>query len=203
MLPYMPIFLRNRLSSYSNYVPPDPILNGGFESGHVAWVESSLHPIELIMDAAAGLSVTPHNGSWAVWLGGVDDEVASITQSVTIPVGRSILHYWFASGSTDQCNKDYFKIFVGGTLHFSETLCDTTETNAWVHRTLDLTAYAGTAQTIEFYIETDSLAYSNVFLDDISFETSTALASSAVNGSSDPLPVGGSASERLKTSKQD
>ncbi len=190
-------------TTLTSTIPLNPVQNGGFESGDVTWLEYSLLGYDLILNASEGLPVTPHTGSWAAWLGGDNDEFASISQSVTIPVGRSILHYWFASGSTDICDYDYFKIFVGGTLRFSETLCDTTETNAWVHRTLDLTAYAGTAQTIEFYIETDYLDFSNVFLDDISFETSTALSGSAVNGSSDPLPVDGSASARLKTSKQD
>ncbi len=195
---YLPLIMKDNGS-----VPPNPVQNGGFESGHVAWAESSLHPVELIMDAAAGLSVTPHNGSWAVWLGGVDDEVASITQSVTIPVGRSILHYWFASGSEDSCNFDFFKIFVEGTVRSSETICYSNATNAWVHRVLDLSAYAGTTQTIMFMASTNGSLNSNVFLDDISFETSTALSGSAVNGSSVPLPVDGSASARLKTSKQD
>ncbi len=195
---YLPLIMKDNGS-----VPPDPIQNGGFESGDVTWFESSLFGYDLILNAAEGLPVTPHTGSWASWLGGDNNESAWISQSVSIPVGRSILHYWFASGSTDICNYDYFKIFVGVTAVLTETLCDSTETNAWVHRTLDLTAYAGTAQTIEFYIETDFLNFSNVFLDDISFETSTALSGSAVNGSSDPLPVDGSASARLKTSKQD
>jgi len=155
------------------------------------------------MDAAAGLPVIPHTGFWAVWLGGYYGETSSISQSVTIPAGRSILHYWYYSESVDSCNFDFFKIFVGGTLRFSETLCVSNETNAWVHRTLDLSAYAGTTQALMFRAETDSANNSNVFLDDVSFETSTALASNAVNGSSDPLPVGGAASERLKTRKQD
>ncbi|MFZ3078524.1 MAG: S8 family serine peptidase, partial [Bellilinea sp.] len=191
------------ISNNYNYVPPDPTQNGGFESGHVAWVEDSTNNFDLIMNASGSLPVPPHNGSWAVWLGGYLEEVSSISQSVTIPAGRSILHYWFYSESVDSCNFDFFKIFVGGTLRFSETLCVSNETNAWVHRTVDLSAYAGTTQAILFRAETDSINNSNVFLDDISFETSTALSSSAVNGSSDPLPVGGSASERLKTRKQD
>ncbi len=195
---YLPLIMKNNDS-----VPPDPIQNGGFEAGDVTWFESSSFGYDLILNAAEGLPVTPHTGSWASWLGGDNNESAWISQSISIPVGRSILHYWFASGSTDICNYDYFKIFIGVTAVLTETLCDSTETNAWVHRTLDLTAYAGTAQTIEFYIETDFLNFSNVFLDDISFETSTALSGSAVNGSSDPLPVDGSASARLKTSKQD
>ncbi|TDA66384.1 MAG: hypothetical protein D9V45_05495 [Chloroflexi bacterium] len=194
---YLPAVLTNKS------VPPDPIQNGGFEAGDVTWFESSSFGYDLILNAAEGLPVTPHTGSWASWLGGDNNESAWISQSISIPVGRSILHYWFASGSTDICNYDYFKIFIGVTAVLTETLCDSTETNAWVHRTLDLTAYAGTAQTIEFYIETDFLNFSNVFLDDISFETSTALYGSAVNGYSVPLPVDGSASARLKTSKQD
>lgn len=195
---YLPLVMKN----YGGSVPPNPVQNGGFEAGNVTWVEYSSLGYDLIL-SAAGLPVPTHTGSWASWLGGDNDEFASISQSVTIPVGRSILHYWFASGSTDICGYDYFKIFVGSTAVFTEMLCDSTETNGWVHRTLDLAVYAGTAQTIEFYIETDSSDFSNVFLDDISFETSTALSGSAVNGSSNPLPVDGSAAERLKTRKQD
>jgi len=196
---YLPLVMKN----YGGSVPPNPVQNGGFESGHVAWVESSSHTFDLIMDAAAGLPVPPHTGFWAVWLGGYYDETSSISQSVAIPVGRSVLHYWFYSESVDTCTFDYFRVFVGGTAVLSETLCSLNATNAWIHRPVDLSAYAGTTQTIRFMVSTDASLNSNVFLDDISFETSTALSSSAVNGSSDPLPVDGSATERLKTRKQD
>lgn len=195
---YLPL-----ISNNNNYVPPDPVQNGGFESGDVAWNEVYTGNVGLILNTSFGLPIPPHGGSWLTWLGGVYDEVSSISQSVTIPVGRSVLHYWFASGSTDTCGYDYFKIFVGSTAVFTETLCVSNETNAWVHRTVDLSAYAGTTQAIMFRAETNSANNSNVFLDDISFETSTALSGSAVNGSSNPLPVDGSAAERLKTRKQD
>lgn len=196
---YLPLITNN----YSYNVSPDPVQNGGFESGDVAWVEYSTNNFDLIMNTSESLPVSPHNGFWAVWLGGYYGETSSITQNITIPVGRSILHHWFYSESSDSCNYDFFRIFVGSILRFTETLCSSTATYAWVHRTVDLSAYAGTTQAIMFLAETNSLSNSNVFLDDISFETSTALSGSAVNGSSNPLPVDGSAAERLKTRTQD
>ena len=196
---YLPLVMKN----YGGSVPPNPVQNGGFESGDVVWVEASTNNFDLIMNTSQSLPVSPHNGSWVVWLGGDYGETSSISQSVAIPVGRSVLHYWFYSESDDICTFDYFKVFVGGAVELSETLCYSNATNGWIHRPVDLSAYAGTTQTIRFMVSTDATNNSNVFLDDISFETSTALSSSAVNGSSDPLPVDGSASERLKTRKQD
>ena len=196
---FLPLVMKN----YGGSVPPNPVQNGGFESGQVAWDEVYTGNIGLILNTSFDLPLPPHGGSWLTWLGGVYDEVSSISQNVTVPVGRSILHYWFASGSEDVCGYDEFSISAGGTQLVSEWICSTNETNNWIHRTLDLTAYAGTTQTIRFMVSTDGSLNSNVFLDDISFETSTALSGSAVNGSSDPLPVDGSASKRLKTSKQD
>ncbi|HAL16891.1 MAG TPA: hypothetical protein DCP32_09105 [Anaerolineaceae bacterium] len=196
---FLPLVMKN----YGGSVPPNPVQNGGFESGQVAWDEVYTGNIGLILNTSFDLPLPPHGGSWLTWLGGVYDEVSSISQSVTIPVGRSILHYWFASGSEDVCEYDEFSISAGGNQLVSEWICSTNEANNWIHRTLDLTAYAGTTQTIRFMVSTDGSLNSNVFLDDISFETTTALSGSAVNGSPVPLPVDGSASERLKTSKQD
>jgi hypothetical protein len=167
-------------------IPPNPLQNGGFELGDVSWAEYSLLGYDLILNAAEGLTVPAHNGLWAAWLGGDDDEISSISQTVTIPSGRSILHYWFASGSQDYCQfDDYFRVYVGSTQVYIQKLCDENSTGGWIPRTLDLTAYAGTTQTIKFQVNTDWVLNSNVFLDDISFETSTSLSSIFVKFPSD------------------
>ncbi|MHB8193321.1 MAG: S8 family serine peptidase [Bellilinea sp.] len=167
---YLPII------SHNTNVPPDPIQNGGFEAGQISWNEYSENGWVLILDTSVDLPLSPHNGAWLTWLGGDDEEISFISQTVTIPAGRSILHYWFASGSQESdCGSDVFRIYAGSTILFSEGQCDLNETNAWIHRTLDLTAYTGTTQTIKFYISTDSLFNSNVFVDDISLEASTTL----------------------------
>lgn len=153
-------------------IPADPIINGGFELGHVGWSEYSSNGWPLIVNSTAEeIPTAPHNGSWLAWLGGDYIETSTLSQNIAIPVGRSILHYWFLSASEDLCDYDFFKIQLGGTLLLSESVCYENETLAWVHRTLDLTPYAGTSQVLSFTVTTDDILNTNVFLDDISLET--------------------------------
>ena len=156
------------------YPPPDTILNGGFELGDRDWTQFSSHGYDLIMDTLP-LPYPPHSGTWLAWLGGVTDEISSVSQTVVIPVGRSILHYWYASGSTYGCNKDYFKVYAGSDVLFTQTICEDTMTGTWVHKVLDLTPYAGSIKTLKFELSTSNSTYSNLVLDDISLEATTAL----------------------------
>jgi hypothetical protein len=62
------------------------IVNASFEDGSdVGWTDSSALGYDIILierDLPAG--VLPHSGSWAAWLGGDNNELASIEQEVTI-----------------------------------------------------------------------------------------------------------------------
>jgi VCBS repeat-containing protein len=157
------------------YPPPNTILNGGFELGDRDWTEFSSHGYDLIMDNSTPLPYQPHSGSWLAWLGGVTDEISSVSQTIVIPVGRSILHYWYASGSTYACNKDYFKVYAGSDVLFTQTICEDTMTGSWVHKTLDLTPYAGSIKTLKFELSTSNSTWSNLVVDDISLEATSAL----------------------------
>jgi hypothetical protein len=154
-------------------IPPDPIQNGGFESAGLGWDQYSLMEFDLIVDTSyPDLETPPHSGSWLAWLGGAPDEVAVLTQTVQIPEGRSVLHYWIWIGSVDICAYDLFLIYVNTDMVHEELLCYDNNTFGWVHRTLDLTTYANLTVDLKFAIGEDDTWYSNVFLDDISFEAS-------------------------------
>ena len=154
-------------------IPPDPIQNGGFESAGLGWDQYSLMEFDLIVDSSfPDLEAPPHSGSWLAWLGGYPEEVAVLTQRILIPAERSILHYWIWIGSVDICAYDQFLIYVDTDLVHEELLCYDNNTNGWVHRTLDLSAYANLTVDLKFAIGVDETFNSNVFLDDISIEAS-------------------------------
>ncbi len=47
-------------------------------------------------------------------------------------------------------------------------LCNSTNTNGWREKVLNLTSYVGTNKTVQFWIITDGSFNSNVFIDDVS-----------------------------------
>jgi len=152
-------------------IPPDPIQNGGFESGPVAWEQFSWKEFDLIINTNnPNLTVSPHSGSWLAWLGGYPEEVSTITQEILIPAGRSYLHYWVWTGSEDLCGYDEFEIYVDSDAVHSEALCKDNNTSGWVHRTIDLSAYIGATIHLQFVTTQDDSIVSNVLLDDISLE---------------------------------
>ena len=144
--------------------------NGDFEGGpNGMWAEYSALGYSLIFSATM-LPVIPHNGNWAVWLGGAGDQIetASISQTVTITSGESILSFWMWIGSVDACGYDFGKVLINNTEVYSISLCDATNTYGWVNKTLDLSTYLGQEVDLQFLIETDSTFQSDLFIDDVS-----------------------------------
>ena len=155
-------------------VSENPILNGDFEQGHVAWTEYSSNGWDLIVLENPEI-VLAHGGSWLVWLGGDYLETSRLSQSFTVPGTSTVLHYWYLSASDDVCGFDYFRIKVNGTTLYTRNLCTTTNTGAWVEGTLSLAAYANTSITLMFEVTTDSSLNSNMFLDDVSLASTAAV----------------------------
>jgi len=150
--------------------PPDPILNGDFELGHVAWSEYSELGWAIILESE-DLPLLPHGGSWAGWLGGDFDDTSQVYQTVVVPAGRSYLHYWYWIGSNESCGYyDYFRVAANSTVVMTQDLCATNNTGGWVENSIDLSAYAGSSVILVFDVRTNSSNNSNLFLDDVSFE---------------------------------
>ena len=154
-------------------IPPDSILNGDFESGQVNWTEYSLKGYDLIYHSDDLPPITLHSGEWAAWLGGDNAEISQLSQTVAVSAARGTLHYWYIIGSVDVCGWDYFSIHIDGIKRFEMDLCSDTGTDEWTEGTLDLSAWAGPSVTILFEVTTDSSGVSQLFLDDISLETSS------------------------------
>ncbi|MBN1221582.1 MAG: hypothetical protein JXM69_21855 [Anaerolineae bacterium] len=143
------------------------VSNGDFEGGTSVWTEYSALGWPLIVTSTI-LPVTPHSGDWAVWLGGDDDEVSTISQTVAITIGESTLSYWQWIDSEDICGNDFGQVLINNTQVYSISLCDATNTNDWVNRTLDLSAYIGQNVDLQFRAETNGNLNSNLFIDDVS-----------------------------------
>jgi serine protease len=173
-----PVYANGSLSAFWKFttsVIQNPIQNGGFESGDVVWTEISTNGWDLIVNTTQSLPLSPHNGSWLSWLGGDANETSQISQTVTIPAGRSILHFWLYTASEDTCGYDAFGVFIGSDVVYSQWVCDSNDTNGWVHKTVDLTSYAGQTKEIKFLAGLDSALNSNVWVDDVSLEATTSL----------------------------
>jgi hypothetical protein len=163
------------------YIPvvfrPNPnetlINNGDFEQGHVAWTETSSNGYKLILQPP-DLIVTPHDGNWAVWLGGWDDEISSIQQQVVVPAGYPYLSYWHWIGSQEQlCQYDFGEVIVNSAVVEKYYLCVPNNANGWVKRVVNLSAYAGQSVSLQIYAETNASINSNLFIDHVAFQSTS------------------------------
>lgn len=161
--------------------PSGGLVNGDFESGPTGWVEYSKNGWDLIFPASI-LPVTPHGGSWAVWLGGDDDEISYIQQQVTVPASNPYLAYWHWIDSEDFCGYDFGGVIINSTVVDVYNLCSSTNTGGWVKHAVNLSAYAGQSVSLQIRAETDFSLNSNLFVDDVSFQAS------ASSGKSSPVP---------------
>jgi hypothetical protein len=177
---YLPLVLRE---------PPPPILlpNGDFEQGPVVWSEFSTHGYELI---TKDLSIFPYDGVWAAWLGGVINEISYIEQQVTVPKNLPYLSYWHAIYSADTCGNDFGRVLVNSHEVDVYDLCEANNTNGWIQRVIDLSAYSGQSVLIQLRAECNATYNSNLFIDHVGFQYSSSIINhplediTVINGSS-------------------
>ena len=145
-----------------------PLVNADFEQGPGAgWQEYSLLGYDLIVNDFGDNAITPHSGQWAAWLGGDDNEISYVRQTVSIPTGASILSFWAWIGSEDSCGFDFGGVMVNATVADQFDLCEEASTGGWVRRTVNLGAYTGQNVALQIRAETDSSLNSNLFVDDV------------------------------------
>jgi C1A family cysteine protease/predicted secreted protein len=173
---FLPIMMRTSSSG--------GLVNGDFESGPVAWVEYSSNGWDLILPNSS-LPVAPHGGSWAVWLGGDDDEISSIQQQVVVPAGSPYLAYWHWIASEDVCGYDFGGVVINSTVVDVYNLCSSTNTGGWVKHVVNLSAYAGQSVSLQIRAETDPSLNSNLFVDDVSFQANASSHESRITNLTD------------------
>lgn len=159
--PILPILLSDETT--------DTIQNGNFEFGHSDWTEYSQQSGYAVITNIFPTGVTPHSGSWAVWHGGVPNNIKYIRQSVTVSAASPYLTYYHWITSADSCGYDYGYVRINGINRDTLDLCSSTNTSAWVSRSINLITYVGQTVSLEFRSETDSTNNSNWFIDDVSF----------------------------------
>ncbi len=154
--------------------PVSTILNGGFEDGQDgSWAEYSSNGYDLIVDAAYLSShggAAPHGGSWATWMGGLHNEVSTLTQAITVPASGNTLSFYYWTSSEDICGFDNAYVRINSVSVHSIDLCTSANTGGWVEAMVSLSAYANQAVTLQFYVSTDISLYSSFYLDDVSFK---------------------------------
>jgi photosystem II stability/assembly factor-like uncharacterized protein len=163
------VFLPNLTSSG----PPVAIPNGDFESGPTVWITSSAQGRAIIVPSSVltTANVTPYGGQWAAWLGGAATETASIQQTLLVPPAAPYLGYWqWVDSAEGSCSFDVASVWVNDVVVDSTGLCVGANTHGWVKRVLDLSASAGSSVTLKFQLQNNQ-SNSNLFLDDISFES--------------------------------
>lgn len=148
---------------------PLALANGDFELGPVAWQESSQQHSTLITERPALGRVEPHSGVWAVWLGGVENEVAALTQRVTITAAQPRLHYWRRTLSREtECQGDHFALLINEQVVVDQQILCERDNSEWQMRTIDLSPFIGQTVALSWQIVTDGNGQSSsVFLDDI------------------------------------
>jgi predicted secreted protein len=164
---YLPLILKQ-----SSAPPPASLMNGNFEQGAAGWYKYSQQGWKLILPADK-LGVTPHNGHWAAWLGGDNDEISYIARQVTIPTDQPYLAYWHWIQSGDTCGYDFGGVIVNNTTVVDVyDLCMATSTGSSVRHSVNLSAYRGHSVSLQIRAETDESHNSNLFVDDVLFQAS-------------------------------
>jgi len=181
------------------------IQNGGFESGASSWTMSG----GAITDNTAGLA---RSGSHFAWLGGIEDEVDSCYQEVTIPAGVTSATLSF-----------YYNIFsdegtFGAFDTFSATIQDTGNgvlatvlnksnmdqdsgigPSSYHQQTFDLVAYAG--QTIRIYFSSvnDFSLTTSFLIDDVSVQVIASATPPANDSCASAIPMTAGTSYTVST----
>lgn len=169
---YLPLVIKNLTSGGS-------LVNGNFESGRTGWTEFSSQGFTLILPAA-NLPVSPRSGNWAVWLGGALNDISYIQQQVTIPAARPYLAYWHRIASQDICGYDFGGVIINNSNVVNVyNLCSSQNTGGWVKHVVNLSAYAGQLVLLQIRAETDGSLNSNLFIDDVTFQSTPTLLETA------------------------
>lgn len=153
-----------------------PVPNGSFEQGpNGDWeelVNGQTAPGSLVLQP--GGFVAPHGGDFVAWLGGVNDETNTLSQ--TVPVNVTLptrLRFWYQirSDEGNNCQGDEATLTVNNQLVRTWSLCSPEETDDWVRELVDLTPFAGQDLTLTFSATFDSSRLSSFFVDDVSLRT--------------------------------
>lgn len=152
----------------------EKILNSSFEYGDsVGWSETSSTARSLIYSEGFPAPVVPASGTWAAWLGDINNESATLSQRINLPaeaVSATLTYkYWIYSAEGD-CQYDVGWLELGDGLLRLYDMCTFGNTDGWQTDVVDLTPYLGSSHSLRFRLDTDYSISSSLFIDDVSVE---------------------------------
>ncbi|GHF83514.1 peptidase [Kitasatospora xanthocidica] len=165
------------VASAADCTPAQVVANGGFESGSSPWTASSG-----AITADSGQSA--HSGSSYVWLdGNGSTHTDTLTQSVTLPTGcgTATLGFWLhidTAETTTSTAYDKLTVKLGSTTLATYSNLDAQ--SGYVHKTVDVSAFAGQTATLSFTGTEDSSLQTSFVLDDVTLD--------AFGGTTPPQP---------------
>lgn len=149
------------------------IENGNFELGDTGWEQFSTHSWQLILNAS-GLPILPHSGNYAVWLGGDNDETSIISQHIYINPATPYLSFYYVIGSSEVgCDWDKASVQINNVSLKQYGLCESNNSDTWIYQIIDLRSYSSQTVELKFTLTTDSTNNSNMFIDDVTLQTTS------------------------------
>jgi hypothetical protein len=160
--------------------PPVQLLaNPGFDSGRVAWVETTTSSSAIITNDSALMTVKGQTPSYLAWLAGYSNAQDDLSQVVTVPAGATSITLSFyyviqtqeiTSGARDRM--DVYTYQSSGAVYTAlATFTDDNPVATWTRFSTTLPAsLAGRTFEIGFRATTDMAKTTNFFVDSVSLD---------------------------------
>ena len=142
------------------------VVNGGFETGDLSgWTTSGV--------LAPALATTAHTGGYSARIGAPTafSGNSTLTQSIVVPAGNSLLTFWYQQHCTDSITFDQIQMQLrsasGATLATVLNVCS--NTGSWTQVSYSLSAYAEQTVVLWFNDHDDGHASDPTYflLDDV------------------------------------
>jgi len=158
------------------------LLNPGFESGAVTWVDSAANGYPVI---TAYLNPVDVANSWYAWLCGYNNCQDTLSQDVVVPADAQSAYvqfkYWVQTAETSSLTAyDQMSVTVSGTSGTSAdkswALSNLNATSGWVQSLpYDVSAFRGQTIRLQFSATTDGSFATDFLLDDVNLMVSGAV----------------------------
>lgn len=155
------------------------LLNSGFESGPVSWVDQTSNGYPVI---TSYLNPTTTANNWYAWLCGYNNCADTIYQDITVPADAQNAHvqfnYWIESDETSSFTAyDSMSVRIyspaNSSTYQSWSLSNLNTTAGWVQSPqYDVSAYKGQTIRLQFSATTDASFITNFFVDDVNLMVS-------------------------------
>ena len=157
------------VSSGGTCTPAQLLANPGFETGTPApWTATPA----VVQNSTARPA---HTGTWYAWLNGyATTHTDTLAQTITIPTGcKATLSYWLRIDTAEtNTTVAYDKLTVQANATTLASFSNLNKTTGYVHKTYDLTPFAGQSVTLKFTGTEDLSLQTSFVIDDTAIQTS-------------------------------